>query len=87
MTSVETLGYYQAIPPGCGSRNPSGIRLESPRSGGNAKMHPMSRTALRTSEKPAESNAKQAANERSEAKNNSAKKAFLNKLEPHIQAA
>ena len=47
----------------------------------------MNRTALSSSIKPAEANAKQAANERPEAKNDSARKPFLRKLEPHIQAA
>src|SRR5581483_624559 len=42
---------------------------------------------LRASEKPAQANAKQAANERSKAKHNRARKAFLRNLEPHIQAA
>jgi hypothetical protein len=40
---------------------------------------------LSASEKPAEANAKQAASEGAETKNNIARKAFLRKLDPHIQ--
>ena len=47
----------------------------------------MSRTALSASEKPAEANAKQATNQRSKAKYDSTKKAFLRQLPPHIQTA
>src|SRR4051794_31501742 len=43
------------------------------------------RTALSASKKPAETEAKQAADQGSEAKHDRTKKAFLRKLPPHIQ--